>query len=221
MDIEDVPYQVSVLSYGSHTCGGSIISPRWVLTAGHCASTTDNPWLQLRAGSTDRNKGGQVLKLNRVVQHPSYDPSTIDYDFSLLELAEELQLNTKLGMVTLPEQDELVEDGTLCRVSGWGSTQNSQESSRYLRAANVPSVNQEECKAAYANFGGITSRMLCAGYKHGGKDACQGDSGGPLVSNDTLVGVVSWGFGCAQAGYPGVYSRVASVRNWIREVSET
>ncbi|XP_055628746.1 trypsin 5G1-like [Toxorhynchites rutilus septentrionalis] len=219
VDIKDIPYQVSVVKYGSHTCGGALISSRWVLTAGHCASSSNTPLLGLRVGSTDRNSGGQLLKLKRVVQHPNYNPTIIDYDFALLELQEDVTFNERVGMVSLPEQDEVVEDGAQCRVSGWGSTQNSQESSRYLRAADVPSVNQETCQAAYTYFGEITARMICAGYKQGGKDACQGDSGGPLVSDQKLVGIVSWGFGCARAGYPGVYARVASVRQWVTEVS--
>lgn len=80
----------------------------------------------------------------------------------------------------------------------------------------VPSVNQTECSKAYNNMGGITDRMICAGFKAGGKDACQGDSGGPLVADNKLVGVVSWGYGCAKPDYPGVYSRVAAARDWIR-----
>lgn len=79
----------------------------------------------------------------------------------------------------------------------------------------MPIVNQTVCSDAYASFGGITDRMICAGLTAGGKDACQGDSGGPLVADGKLVGVVSWGYGCARPNYPGVYSRVAAVRDWI------
>ncbi|XP_058835106.1 trypsin-1-like [Topomyia yanbarensis] len=219
VNITDFPYQISLSSWGGHQCGGSIIGPRWILTAGHCAFSSDKPSQRVRVGSTDRTKGGLLLGLERVVQHPEYDSGTIDYDFSLLQLEQDLLFNENNQAIELPEQDEELSDGALCRVSGWGNTQNVQESSRYLRAADVPSVNQEDCDAAYENFGGITPRMLCAGYREGGKDACQGDSGGPLVSGGKLVGVVSWGYGCAQPNYPGVYSRVASVRSWIKEVT--
>lgn len=94
---------------------------------------------------------------------------------------------------------------------------NPGDSRYHLRAAEVPVVNQEACGQAYESFGGITDRMICAGHTEGGKDACQGDSGGPLVAEGKLIGIVSWGYGCARPNYPGVYSRVAVVRDWIRE----
>lgn len=146
-----------------------------------------------------------------------FDFFTIDYDFSLLELATSLMFSDKIQPIALPTQDEQVDDNSLCFVSGWGNTKNAQETRDKLRAAYVPSVNQNECQKTYDRFGDITDRMICAGYKKGGKDACQGDSGGPLVSNNKLIGVVSWGYMCAQPDYPGVYSRVASVRSWIDE----
>lgn len=88
--------------------------------------------------------------------------------------------------------------------------------------AEVPLVNQRKCQDAYSSFSPITPRMICAGfYAEGGKDACQGDSGGPLVAYSSddkqprLVGIVSWGYGCAKPKYPGVYSRVLAARDWI------
>lgn len=90
-----------------------------------------------------------------------------------------------------------------------------------MRAARVPIVNQDVCKKQYSNFSyDITDRMICAGLKKGGKDACQGDSGGPLVEFETgvprLIGVVSWGKGCALPKSSGVYARVTAIREWIK-----
>lgn len=105
-----------------------------------------------------------------------------------------------------------------------GNTKNSSESNAVIRAAYVPITNQEYCKKQYETIGDtVTDQMICAGFEEGGKDACQGDSGGPLSVESNgervLVGVVSWGEGCAEPEFPGVYSRVSSVRSWIKSTS--
>ncbi|KFB42848.1 trypsin [Anopheles sinensis] len=216
IDVSETPYQVSLQYLNSHRCGGSVLNNKWVLTAAHCTDGIVPYALAVRLGSSRHASGGTVVNVANVVQHPNYDSATTDFDFALLELEGELSFSEVVQPIALPEQDEPVEDGTLTTVSGWGNTQSVSESNEVLRAANVPTVNQQECDQAY---GRITDSMLCAGYKHGGKDACQGDSGGPLVAEGKLVGVVSWGNGCAKPGYPGVYSRVAVVREWVRENS--
>lgn len=82
----------------------------------------------------------------------------------------------------------------------------------------MPIVDREDCELAYKNVNPVTSRMICAGdFGVGGKDSCQGDSGGPLSANGTLYGIVSWGMGCGQPEYPGVYTNVAALRSWILE----
>ena len=78
-------------------------------------------------------------------------------------------------------------------------------------------TSRSECNSAYADYGGITENMICAAVDGGGKDSCQGDSGGPLVVNGVLVGIVSWGVGCGEPGYPGVYSSVAALRSFVSD----
>jgi trypsin len=101
-------------------------------------------------------------------------------------------------------------------VSGWGTLSSGSSSlPTQLQAVTVNIVSSSECDSAYSSYGGITENMICAAVSGGGKDACQGDSGGPLVAGDSLVGLVSWGVGCAEARYPGVYSNVAALRGFI------
>uniref|UniRef100_A0A672NN61 trypsin n=1 Tax=Sinocyclocheilus grahami TaxID=75366 RepID=A0A672NN61_SINGR len=84
-----------------------------------------------------------------------------------------------------------------------------------LRTVKLPIVSSTVCNATDSFNGNITENMICAGYSEGGKDACKGDSGGPLVCEGRVYGIVSWGNGCADAQYPGVYTSVSRFRQWI------
>ena len=109
--------------------------------------------------------------------------------------------------------------GTLAVVSGWGTLTPGGQLPSQLQAVELYIVSSEECNSAYGAYGGITVNMICAGVTGGGKGACQGDSGGPLVVFGQLVGIVSWGVGCALADYPGVYSNIATLKSFFTDTT--
>lgn len=223
IDIDQAPHQVSLqTSSGEHVCGGSIIGRRWILTAAHCLYRNNGKVKAIRAGSSDRGRGGQVVKIARYIIHPRYDHDAVDYDFALLALRSDLALTgTGAGVrpIGLPAANETVGGGALCFVSGWGDTHRPNESSRVLRGATVFTVEQRMCRTLMARYFPITPAMLCAGLPDGGKDSCNGDSGGPLVWRDKLIGVVSFGRRCGFPLSPGVYGRVSAAREWIQQTS--
>lgn len=192
------------------------ISTKFILTAGHCTFGQTASNLKVRVASSLRIFGGHVHQVSRIIQHPSYDNVNLDYDFALLELESEIVASSKAQAIALPHADESIASGTIALVSGWGVTQNNDESNLMLRGVLVPIIAESVCSHAYGEYAEVTERMLCAGnVDKGGKDSCQGDSGGPLAVDGVLYGVVSWGFGCAQPKYPGVYGKVSNVREWI------
>lgn len=95
-------------------------------------------------------------------------------------------------------------------------SENAGKLSPDLQRVDVPIVGRAACQVSYGEES-ITDNMICAGFAEGGKDSCSSDSGGPIVENGILIGVVSFGRGCAEAGFPGVYTRLGNFVDWINE----
>nr|XP_034836843.1 trypsin-7-like [Maniola hyperantus] len=214
VDINLYPYHVA---YGTN-CGGAIIDKKWVLTAGHCGKKT-----YIRVGSKYLNQGKKIV-VRRSFIHPLWTAKNkahpFDYDYQLLELDEDLKFDENVQPVKLAHMEDMVV-GKVVTVTGWGNTKENGPYSNVLRAVRVPIISKENCQQVPFPYfrGALTPRMFCAGFVEGKKDACQGDSGGPAVAYDRLLGMVSFGYGCATPGSYGVYSKVAKVRSWIEEVT--
>ncbi|XP_055611187.1 trypsin-1-like [Uranotaenia lowii] len=215
IEIDDTPYQVSLQRNGKHVCGGSIISDKWILTAADCTAYKNAKSFSVRIGSTKHAAGGQVKKVAKIVSHPEYSIENSIYDFCLLELQDTIQFDNTIQTIKLTIKEP--EAGTMALVSGWEATHVPWQLNAELRAANVPIINREDCNKEFA--GRIHESMICAGFMdQGGRDTCRGDNGGPLAIDGQLVGVVSFTRGC-DGGYPGVYSNVAAVLDWINETT--
>jgi secreted trypsin-like serine protease len=218
------PWQVSLQSSsGFHFCGGSVINENWILTAQHCVNdggTISKP-ARVEAGTTTISGSGQVRSVAEVIVYPGYVDASKGKDVALLRLSTPLDLsgaNVKaIGLVT--EADAaggLTNTGVVTRVTGWGTLSSGGSSPDTLQTVDVNVVSNSSAQSSYPSET-ITADQLAAAAP--GKDSCQGDSGGPLTvvkgTGRALAGVVSWGYGCADARYPGMYARVSSFESWI------
>lgn len=201
----DYPWMVR-LSMG---CGGSLLSDQIVLTAAHCVDGSgQDDSITAQYGSVDLESPDIAeYKSEEVFVSPEYG-KTEHQDWSLIKLAKPVA-DAKLLPIA---EDTKLDEGDF-EIMGWGADKEGGEQQTKLLKASVPSVTDDECAKAYADELDPDS-MLCAGVPEGGIDSCQGDSGGPMVARDEngdpfQVGIVSWGQGCAQKGYPGVYTQVS------------
>ena len=212
-------------------CSGTLIAPQWVMTAGHCGSltgaavSTPAAWpaaaIDVRLGS-NRAGQGTLYPAQQVVVEPDY-LLTEGYDISLIKLQAPVAGIAPTQVANGAER-AIWNPGELETIVGWGVTSENGSAPDTLQQAEVPITTDAYCAKAYSSFDPAT--MVCAGYPQGGTDTCQGDSGGPMFAytpagEERLVGATSFGNGCAQAGYPGAYARVAdaALRTWIGSVA--
>jgi trypsin len=168
----------------------------------------------VRAGSTNRASGGQLLQVTSIHIHPDYTRQTLFNDIAVLKLSTNLLYGNGVQPILLPPRDLDVPAPTPVQLSGWGALVYQGSSTNILQTVVKPIVSMDECQAAYGVQDVDAAIQICSGEE--GRDACQGDSGGGLIYSRQVIGIVSWGNGCAWAGYPSVYTRVASFLDFIR-----
>jgi len=211
-------------------CGGTIVNKKFVVTAAHC---WDSRFTNLRVIVGEHsicdgiNEGGKVISVKKATMHPDYNKKTMDNDIAVLELSEELTFTDKIKPACLPSSASKDFSGTASTISGWGGTigygprdpRPKQPQQCGLKETMVKVLAGSDSKCSGVLGTSSSTIKLCAWSKD--TDTCQGDSGGPLTVPEngkyTLVGVVSYGWGCASST-PGIYARVQGFLPWIKNL---
>lgn len=240
----EFPWAVSIQRYGNHHCGGVIVGRRWILTAAHCVRSQLVGNLVVRAGGHTLSRSINSINshlerdylVEQIVMHDDFSrydnltasqmkssANTNNADIALLKLKNDIQWSELVWPVCFPDRESGNFSGHDATVIGWGKlSEKSEDFSNELQKVKLNIIDNKVCQNWFRQAGRempIDDRIICAGFKTGGKDACHGDSGGPLLSkingHYVVVGIVSTGIGCARPLLPGLYSRVSSYIGWI------
>uniref|UniRef100_A0A671KKX0 Transmembrane serine protease 15 n=1 Tax=Sinocyclocheilus anshuiensis TaxID=1608454 RepID=A0A671KKX0_9TELE len=220
------PWIASLRWLGGHVCGATLIDSEWLITAAHCVYGKNvhlSNWaavLGLHSQFGSDNPGRQTHLIDRVIMHQRYNRRTKESDFALMHLQTPANFTDYVQPICLPDPGAEIEEGRECVIAGWGLTAEDGSRADVLQEAVVPLLSNKQCQEWLPEYN-FTERMLCAGFAEGGVDSCQGDSGGPLMCEEAagwvLVGVTSFGIGCARPQRPGAYARVSLFVQWLAE----
>ncbi|KAI4481057.1 hypothetical protein M0804_009683 [Polistes exclamans] len=221
----EYPWLVSMTKQGVFYCAGSLITRRHILTAAHCLEGFDIKTIKLVIADSDRTKLAStaiVRRIKSIIIHEEFHTYTFDNDIAIIEMDRPVSLDGIVRTACLPEDKAIDYTGATATVVGWGRIGENKPISDKLRKVNVPILSQEECDQAGYQKNRLTDNMFCAGYLDGQRDACFGDSGGPLHVKGSyghleVIGIISWGRGCARPNFPGIYTRLNNYMGWLKD----
>jgi len=234
-DFGEWPWQVSLRQWRQvtylHKCGAALVNENWAITAAHCVESVKPETLLLRLGEYNLEDESEPYgylerRVELIAIHPQFDSRTFEYDLAMLRFYEPVKFAPNIVPICLPEADDDYLNRTAW-VTGWGRLYENGPLPSKLQEVPVPIIPNSDCESMYKEAGfveHIPKIFLCGGYAIGGRDSCEGDSGGPLVTQRNnsdrheLIGIISWGIGCAQKNQPGVYTRITYFREWVEQI---
>jgi secreted trypsin-like serine protease len=231
--------------YTSYFCSASLLTEKWLVTAAHCAERSKGKPFYAVIGTTDllSNQQAQIILIKQRIVHPKYNSSNFDNDIALLELAQPIDFSAcgqyckPIAWINARDESLYALFGVKAWVHGWGVIRDCKqdiaacsEQEKTFEALYPSKLQQAELKIEHCLAQGslhnpqqITPSMMCAESMNekNRSDTCEGDSGSGLIIYNNffepvLLGLTSWGNGCAQQGYAGVYTRLAAFDDWLK-----